>query len=277
MRRASPVAIAEPLAEPSVEDYNKLMAEKMGWTNLDNPFEYKPERGKQKINVAHLLITFTAPSPLVFSLKPSHNFPNIPCFTGLYYHYISEDVIVGSQPRTAGDIAHLANENNVRAILNLQQDKDLHHWGVNLHELVCASADHGIELIRTPAVDFDPHSLRATLPTAVAALESARRNHGRVYLHCTAGLGRAPAVGIAALYWLTDMDLDTAYSYLTGIRPCGPNKEAIRGATYDLVGHHWEHFHHLPSDAFSDMSDDERVLIREKLLGESSSSESEQG
>ena len=44
--RASPVAIAEPLAEPSVEDYNKRMAEKMGWTTLDNPFEYRPERGK---------------------------------------------------------------------------------------------------------------------------------------------------------------------------------------------------------------------------------------
>jgi protein-tyrosine phosphatase len=70
-------------------------------------------------------------------------------------------------------------------------------------------------------VDFDPHSLRATLPTAVAALERARRNHGRVYVHCTAGLGRSPAVAIAALYWFTDMDLDTAYMYLTGIRPCG--------------------------------------------------------
>ena len=46
LMRASPVAIAEPLAEPSVEDYNKRMAEKMGWTTLDNPFEYRPERGK---------------------------------------------------------------------------------------------------------------------------------------------------------------------------------------------------------------------------------------
>jgi hypothetical protein len=69
------------------------------------------------------------------------------------------------------------------------------------------------------------------------------------------------------------MDLDTAYCYLTGIRPCGPNKDAIRGATYDLItGGHWDHFHQLPSDAFSSLSDDERDLIREKLLGESSSS-----
>jgi hypothetical protein len=37
-------AIAEPLA--SVDDYNARMAEKMGWTTLDNPYEYRPERGK---------------------------------------------------------------------------------------------------------------------------------------------------------------------------------------------------------------------------------------
>ena len=182
-------------------------------------------------------------------------------------------MIVGSQPRSAADVAFLAHENNVRAILNLQQDKDLKHWGVNLGELTHAAYEHGVELIRTPAVDFDPHSLRATLPTAVAALERARRQHGRVYVHCTAGLGRSPAVAIAALYWFTDMDLDTAYMYLTGIRPCGPNKDAIRGATYDLLtGGQWEQFHHLPCDAFSSLSDDEREVIREKLLPEYSSS-----
>jgi hypothetical protein len=46
-RRSCPPmrAIAEPLAAPSVDDYNKRMAEKMGWTTLDNPYEYRPERG----------------------------------------------------------------------------------------------------------------------------------------------------------------------------------------------------------------------------------------
>ena len=35
----------------------------------------------------------------------------------------------------------------------------------------------------------------------------------RVYVHCTAGLGRAPAVCIAYLYWWCGMDLDDAYKY----------------------------------------------------------------
>ena len=44
--RIAAVALAEPLADPTVEEYNKRMAEKMGWTSLDNPFEYRPERGR---------------------------------------------------------------------------------------------------------------------------------------------------------------------------------------------------------------------------------------
>lgn len=168
------------------------------------------------------------------------------------------------------DVDHLAQHEGVRAILNLQQDKDLHYWGVDLHSISQRAEQQGIDFIRTPAVDFDPHSLRKTLPTAVAAMEKARLCSGKVYVHCTAGLGRSPAVAIAALYWFTNMSLDEAYEYLTGIRPCGPNKDAIRGATYDLLsGEDWNGFHHLPSHAFATLSDEDREVLRSKLLGDS--------
>ena len=85
----------------------------------------------------------------------------------------------------------------------------------------------GVELLRCPARDFDPHSLRATMPNTVRVLDEALRR-GRVYVHCTAGLGRAPAVAIAWLYWFGNMQLDDAYTYLTDIRPCGPKRDAVR-------------------------------------------------
>lgn len=213
----------------TVEEYNKRMAERMGWHQLENPFEYRPERG-------------------------------------LYYHYITEDMVVGSQPRSRKDIDHLSVSEGIRAILNLQQDRDLHHWGVNIEDLRCAARNQSIELIRTPAVDFDPHSLRATLPSAVAALERARMELGRVYVHCTAGLGRSPAVAIASLYWFHGMSLDDAYAHVTGIRPCGPNKEAIRGATYDLLSNgHWDGFHQIPMHAWTNLDEAQRKQIQEKL------------
>ncbi|KAI3430632.1 hypothetical protein D9Q98_005225 [Chlorella vulgaris] len=217
-------------AESVVEKYNREMAEKMGWTNLANPFEYNFDRG-------------------------------------LYFHYVAPDLVVGSQPRHAADVDDLAKE-GVTHILNLQQDKDLEYWNVSLHEISSRSAHHGMHLIRTPAVDFSPHSLRDTLPRAVREQELARAAGGKVYVHCTAGLGRSPAVAIASLYWFTDMQLDEAYAYLTGIRPCGPNKDAIRGATYDLLSNRpHEHFQHEPDHAFATLSSQDRDVIRAKLLG----------
>ncbi|KAL4305003.1 hypothetical protein AHAS_Ahas16G0034800 [Arachis hypogaea] len=51
------------------------------------------------------------------------------------------------------------------------------------------------------AIDFDPNSLRNILPKAVSSLEWAiSKGKGRVYVHCTAGLGRAPGVTIAYLF-----------------------------------------------------------------------------
>lgn len=58
------------------------------------------------------------------------------------------------------------------------------------------------------AVDFDPHSLRNILPQAAAIVHERLQRGDRLYVHCTAGLGRAPAVCIAYLYWFQGMTLD---------------------------------------------------------------------
>ncbi|KAF8081136.1 hypothetical protein N665_0903s0017 [Sinapis alba] len=118
------------------------------------------------------------------------------------------------------------------------------------------------------AKDFDPLSLRSQLAKAVSSLEWAvSEGKGRVYVHCTAGLGRAPAVSIAYMYWFCDMNLNTAYDALVSKRPCGPNKGAIRGATYDLAKNDpWkEPFENLPENAFEDIADWERKLIQERV------------
>lgn len=58
------------------------------------------------------------------------------------------------------------------------------------------------------ARDFDPDSLRKGLPKAVSLLQWAVSDgKGRVYVHCTAGLGRAPAVAIAYIFWFCNMNV----------------------------------------------------------------------
>lgn len=123
-----------------------------------------------------------------------------------------------------------------------------------------------MQLVRKPARDFDPNSLRATLPAAVASLDDAQQHNHRVYVHCTAGLGRAPAVVIAYLYWFLGFTLDDAYKHLTDIRPCGPKRDAIRGATFDLMTRRdWHEFDHLPSHAWSDLDEEQRALIQKRV------------
>lgn len=61
--------------------------------------------------------------------------------------------------------------------------------------------------------------------------------------------------------------LNAAYDMLTAKRPCGPNKRAIRGATYDLAKNDpWkEPFESLPEHAFEDVADWERDLIQNRV------------
>ncbi|XP_052192746.1 phosphoglucan phosphatase LSF2, chloroplastic [Diospyros lotus] len=187
---------------------------------------------------------------------------------GMNYTLITDHLIVGSQPQKPEDMDHLKEEEKVAYILNLQQDSDIEYWGIDLESMVERCQELGIRHMRRPARDFDPDSLRSMLPKAVSSLEWAiSEGKGKVYVHCTAGLGRAPAVAIAYMFWFCGMDLNMAYKTLTSKRPCGPNKRAIRGATYDLAKNDpWkEPFESLSEHAFEGISDWERKLIQDRV------------
>jgi hypothetical protein len=78
--------------------------------------------------------------------------------------------------------------------------------------------------------------LRQKLPKAVTALAKAHDpRNGIAYIHCTAGLGRAPATALAYMYWLRGWQLPEALEALTSKRRCSPRVEAIRAATADLL------------------------------------------
>lgn len=201
----------------------------MGWSNV-NPYEYHFERG-------------------------------------LYYQEIIPNLICGTQLRNPEDVKILKRDQDVTTVLNLQQDKDMHYWGVKPEEVRHACTQAGIIVVRRPARDFDPHSVRKTIPSAVQAIHQAITQNGRVYVHCTAGLGRAPAVVIAYMYWFNNMHLDEAYKHLTDIRPCGPKRDAIRGATYDAIGGGDFHaFDRLPKDAFAVLSEEDRYALQYRVL-----------
>uniref|UniRef100_A0A7I4DZ91 AMP-activated protein kinase glycogen-binding domain-containing protein n=1 Tax=Physcomitrium patens TaxID=3218 RepID=A0A7I4DZ91_PHYPA len=136
---------------------------------------------------------------------------------GMNYAHVLTDLIVGSCLQTPADADKLKDA-GVGVIFCLQQDPDLAYFGVDLPAIQAHVKElDGIDHYRCQIRDFDPYDLRMRLPVAVAQLHNAIEAHkGKTaYVHCTAGLGRAPGVA--------------------KVRRCHPKLESIKAATADLL------------------------------------------
>lgn len=156
---------------------------------------------------------------------------------GMNYTRILDDLIVGSCLQTEGDVDALVEE-GVSTVMCLQEDSDMDYFSLDIRPI--RSRCHQVKVIdhvRHAIRDFDPYSLRRRLPGAVAlvAQNAAKEGHGTTYIHCTAGLGRAPATALAYMWWTKGIPLEEAYDQLTALRPCKPRVDAIREATVDML------------------------------------------
>ncbi|XP_074272515.1 phosphoglucan phosphatase DSP4, amyloplastic [Silene latifolia] len=155
---------------------------------------------------------------------------------GINYNFIRPDLIVGSCLQTPEDVDKLRNI-GVRTIFCLQQDPDLQYFGVDITAIQkYAETCTDIEHIRAEIRDFDGFDLRMRLPVVVGILYKAiKRNGGVAYIHCTAGMGRAPAVALAYMYWVQEYDLNEAHRLILSKRSCCPKVDAIKSATADIL------------------------------------------
>ncbi|XP_074586878.1 phosphoglucan phosphatase DSP4, amyloplastic-like [Curcuma longa] len=155
---------------------------------------------------------------------------------GMNYNFIYPGLIVGSCLQTPLDVDKL-RKIGVRTIFCLQQDPDLEYFGVDIgaireYAIACGEIEH----IRAEIRDFDAFDLRMRLPAVVSKLYKAiKRNHGVTYVHCTAGLGRAPAVALAYMFWIEGYKLNEGHQLLQSRRACFPKLDAIKNATVDML------------------------------------------
>ncbi|KAF3576919.1 hypothetical protein DY000_02032927 [Brassica cretica] len=142
---------------------------------------------------------------------------------GMNYSFVRPDLIVGSCLQTPEDVDKL-RKIGVKTIFCLQQDPDLEY-------------PSEIPSLPVHSLDFDAFDLRLRLPAVVSTLYKAvQRNGGVTYVHCTAGMGRAPAVALTYMFWVQGYKLMEAHRLLMSKRTCSPNLDAIRNATIDIVG-----------------------------------------
>lgn len=149
---------------------------------------------------------------------------------------ITPRIVVGTCPMTAADLQRIHAEAGVSAVLSLQHDDCLAYRKIDSKQICHAGEALGLSMARSPMRDFDIPDQRRQLPGAVAALARLQAGWQRTYVHCTAGLGRAP---LTVLTYLTLVDgqgpEDAIRSILRGRPNAVPAWEAYYGCREDLV------------------------------------------
>ncbi|KAJ6983477.1 phosphoglucan phosphatase DSP4, amyloplastic [Populus alba] len=155
---------------------------------------------------------------------------------GMNYNFIRPDLIVGSCLQTPEDVDKL-RKIGVKTVFCLQQDPDLEYFGVDIGAIRdYAKACGDIQHLRAQIRDFDAFDLRIQLPAVVSKLHKAiNQNGGVTYIHCTAGMGRAPAVALAYMFWVQGYKLNEAHDLLMSKRSSFPKLNAIKSATADIL------------------------------------------
>ena len=130
-------------------------------------------------------------------------------------------LLVGEYP-TPSDAVWLRDEHGVGAVVSLQDDADLASKGLVLADLEAAYAAATIAFHRVPVPDGDERNLTARLGEIVSLVDRLRAQGACVYLHCNAGLNRAPTVAIAYLHVHGGLTLVAARNLVKGRRHCLP-------------------------------------------------------
>ncbi len=117
----------------------------------------------------------------------------------------------------------------ITSVLSLQSDRDLSVYGINITKLLTAFSLADIELHRMPTPDFDKQALADHLPQAVEELEKALAPPwAKAYVHCSAGINRAPTLAAAYLIKLRGLSAQEAHDYLVARRDCNPYLDVLK-------------------------------------------------
>eukprot|EP00186_Timspurckia_oligopyrenoides_P004204 CAMPEP_0182445786 /NCGR_PEP_ID=MMETSP1172-20130603/3786_1 /TAXON_ID=708627 /ORGANISM="Timspurckia oligopyrenoides, Strain CCMP3278" /LENGTH=893 /DNA_ID=CAMNT_0024641611 /DNA_START=112 /DNA_END=2793 /DNA_ORIENTATION=+ len=132
---------------------------------------------------------------------------------GMEFDYIPDSMFCGPYPQCHEHIVKL-KQAGVTAVINLQTDEDFRHRHIQWNVLLQSYKSLGIEIVRWPIMDFDRESLRAGLHGAALKMNELIQNGHQVFVHCSAGMGRAPALIVAYLVFCKNWQLQHAVDHV---------------------------------------------------------------
>ncbi len=134
---------------------------------------------------------------------------------------ILSNLLIGEYA-TPEDAEWLRLDHGVTAVLCLQDDADLAGKRLDLAALRRAYDSHDVTFHHLPIADGDNQALAARVDEIVALLHELLSGGECVYLHCNAGLNRAPTIAIAYLHAHQGLSLAAARDFVKARRPCVP-------------------------------------------------------
>ncbi|GIW44347.1 MAG: hypothetical protein KatS3mg077_1629 [Candidatus Binatia bacterium] len=134
---------------------------------------------------------------------------------------ISPELVVGEY-LLPSDVPWLVATLEVRAVLSLQDHADLVAKNIDLRALERAFGTHGVAFHRIPVADGSHTELLAAIDPALDWIARQAAEGRRVYLHCNAGINRAPTVAIAYLRVSRGVALGEARRWVQERRACVP-------------------------------------------------------
>ena len=137
------------------------------------------------------------------------------------------NIYIGPYPQTEQDFESMY-KNGINTVLSVQTDKDLDYRQLNINILKKYASKYNIKIERYPIEDFNPEELYKKLKGAGALLNDLIKKGKNVYVHCTAGIGRAPSVVIIYLILYQNYSINDAVELCKKYRPkISPNIEVI--------------------------------------------------
>ena len=169
----------------------------------------------------------------------------------LNWGQITPRLVIGSCPMQPEHLARIQRETGISAMFSLQHDACHAYWRIDYPELVRVAAEHGVEMHRCPIRDMDIADMQRHLAQAVSALARLQEQGHRTYVHCTAGMGRAPLVVLGYLSLVVGLGPEEAIRLiLTGRPEAVPAWEAYHGCIEDLTGQHREQIERRAYDLY---------------------------
>lgn len=150
------------------------------------------------------------------------------------FNQIENDIYIGSAPQNDLDVSSLAKM-KITAVVSLQSDNDLTTHQIDWKKIQSNYQYNSIEIHRFPIIDFDEVDLGNRLAEPIQALNSLMGSGHKVYVHCNAGICRAPATVLGYLCHYRQMTVDQGLSYIRQHRPqANPYKKAVVRALANL-------------------------------------------